>query len=167
MIMTGAAVTTQFGQMVQAEMKKVGLDAELAMIDPATAIQRILAGNYESAYLGFDLDNDPDPYNILHSEQFPPRGQNFVYYRNPEVDRLIDAARAELDRSKRKELYWRVHQIVADEQPYTWTIQVSSKWGINRRVRGVELSRGYGFNLWYPGPFAWWIPQGQRVHDRP
>lgn len=166
-IMSGAATTVQFAQMVQAEMKKVGVDMELVTLDPAIAVQRILGGNYQAAYLGFDLDNDPDPFNILHSSQFPPRGQNFAFYSNPEVDRLIETARKELDRSKRKDMNWRIHEIVADEQPYTWTIQVSSKWGVSKRVRGVELSRGYGLFRWYPGPLAWWIPRDQRVHDRP
>jgi len=167
MVLSGSGTTVQFAQMVQGEMKKVGVDLELTTLDPAIAIQRILSGNYQSAYLGFDLDNDPDPFNILHSSQFPPRGQNFAYYSNPEVDRLIETARHEMDRSKRKEMYWRIHEIVSDDQPYTWTIQVSSKWGINKRVRGAELSRGYGLVRWYPGVLGWWIPRDQRVHDRP
>ncbi len=167
LILSGSQVTNQFGQMVQAEMKKVGVDLELTVLEPSIAIQRILNGNYQTAYLGFDLDNDPDPFNVLHSSQWPPRGQNFVYYSNPEVDRLIETARKELDRSKRKEMYWRIHEIVADEQPYTWTIQVSSKWALNKRVRGVELSRGYGLVRWYPGVLSWWIPRDQRTHDRP
>lgn len=167
LMMSGSQSTLQFGQMVQAEMKKVGVDMELVTIEPTVAIQRILNGNYEAAYLGFDLDDDPDPFNILHSSQFPPRGQNFVYYSNAEVDRLIELSRRELDRSKRKDMYWRIHEIVADEQPYTWTFQVSSKWGVSKRVRGVELSRGFGLMRWYPGVMAWWIPRDQRVHDRP
>ncbi len=166
-IMSGSQTTNQFAQMVQAEMKKVGVDLELNTIEPSVAIQRILSGNYQAAYLGFDLDNDPDPFNILHSSQFPNHGQNFAYYSNPEVDRLIVAARKELDRSKRKDMYWRIHEIVADEQPYTWTIQVSSKWGMSKRVRGVELSRGYGLVRWYPGVLSWWIPRDQRTHDAP
>lgn len=165
-VMAGTAATAQFAQMVQAEMRKVGVDVELVTLEFPAAIERILAGNYQAAYLGFDLDPDPDPFNILHSTQTPPRGQNFALYSNPEVDRLIDAARAELDRSKRKQMYWRIHEIVADEQPYTWTVQVSSKWGINKRVRGAEVSRGYGLFRWYPGPLSWWIPRDQRVHDR-
>jgi peptide/nickel transport system substrate-binding protein len=167
LIMSGSATTNQFAQMLQAEMKRVGVDLEIAIIEPSVAIQRILNGNFQAAYLGFDLDNDPDPFNVLHSSQFPPRGQNFVFYGNPEVDRLIDAARRELDRSKRKDMYWRIHEIVADDQPYTWMIQVSSKWGLSRRVRGVELSRGYGLFRWYPGVLGWWIPRDQRVHDQP
>lgn len=157
LIMSGSSVTTQFAQMLQAEMKQIGLGLELAMLEPAMAITRILAGNYEAAYLSFDLDPDPDPFAILHSSQFPPRGQNFVYYANPEVDRLIVGARTEMNRSRRKDLYWRLHEIVAEEQPYTWTLQVSSKWGLNRRVRGAEISRGYGLYRWYPGELGWWI----------
>lgn len=164
-IFTGSATTTQFAQMLQAEAKKAGVDIELDQLDSSIGIQRILAGNYEAAYLGFDLDNDPDPFNILHTSQFPPRGQNFAYYSNPEADRLIEQARVEMDKSKRKDLYWRLHEIVADEQPYTWTVQVSSKWGVSRRVRGVEVSRGYGLFRFYPGLLAWWIPRDQRVHD--
>lgn len=166
-LMAGQAATLQFGQMVQAEMKKIGVQLDLAVLDFPAAIARITRGNYESAYFGFEVDPDPDPFNILHSSQFPPRGQNFAHYTNPEVDRLIVQARAEMDRSKRKDAYWRIHELVAADQPYTYTVQVSSKWGLNKRVKGVEESRGYGLYRWFPGPLGWWIPQDQRTHDRP
>lgn len=165
-LMAGQASTLQFGQMLQAEMRKAGVQLELVVLDFSTAIQRVVEGDYESAYLGFELDSDPDPFNILHSSQIPPRGQNFARYSNPEVDRLIVQARSELDRSKRKAMYWRIHEIVAADQPYTFTVQVSSKWGMNKRVKGVEVSRGYGLYRWFPGPLAWWIPRDQRTHDR-
>ncbi|HEX7832782.1 MAG TPA: hypothetical protein VF787_24230, partial [Thermoanaerobaculia bacterium] len=132
----------------------------------AMAIQRILAGNYEAAYLGWDLDPDPDPFALFHSSQMPPRGQNFVFFSNAEADRIIEAARQELDISKRKELYWRLHELLVDEQPYTWTVQVSSKWAINKRVRGVATSRGYGLFLWYPGELGWWIAKDSQQPSR-
>ncbi|HYC90376.1 MAG TPA: ABC transporter substrate-binding protein [Thermoanaerobaculia bacterium] len=164
-LMAGNATTLQFGQMLQGEMKKIGVQLELSVLDFSSAIQRIMNGNYEAAYFGYDLDNDPDPFNILHSSQVPPRGQNFAYYANPEIDRIIVQARSEMDRSKRKDLYWRLHEIVAADQPYTFTVQVSSKWGLHKRVRGAEVS-GYGLYRWFPGPLGWWIPRDQRAHDR-
>ena len=69
---------------------------KLAVIDGATGIQRILAGNYEAAYLSWDLDPDPDPFAIFHSSQAPPHGQNLVFYSNPQADKLIDLARREM-----------------------------------------------------------------------
>lgn len=157
LIIPGNAVTTQFTQAVQAEMKKIGVQVEIRAVDGAAIMQQALAGNFDSAYLAWQLDADPDPHSLFHSSQFPPRGQNFVFYSNPEADRLIDGARRELDPSKRKDLYWRLHEVLADDQPYTWTVQVSTKCGISRRLRGVGTSRGYGFFMWYPGEFDWWI----------
>lgn len=157
LIMTGSATTKQVAQMFQAELKKIGVQLDLDLMDGTEAIQRILGGNFEAAYLSWDLDPEPDPYALFHSTQTPPRGQNFVFYSNPEADRIMEEARRELDISKRKDLYWRLHEILADDQPYSWVVQVSAKWGLNKRVRGAVPSRGYGFFLWYPGEFGWWI----------
>ncbi|HVG23486.1 MAG TPA: ABC transporter substrate-binding protein, partial [Thermoanaerobaculia bacterium] len=165
LLMAGNAVTQQFGQMVQAEMKKIGVQLDLSVLDFTSAVARMTKGNYEAAYFAYDLDDDPDPFNILHSSQFPPRGQNLAFYANPEMDRLIVQARSEMDRSKRKDLFWRIHAITAEDQPYTFTLQVSSKWGMSRRVRGADVS-AYGLYRWYPGPLSWWIPREQRTHDR-
>jgi peptide/nickel transport system substrate-binding protein len=155
--LSGSATGKLLVQMVQAELKNIGVDVELVTLDGATGIQRLLSGNYDAIYMGWDLDPDPDPYALFHSTQTPPRGQNVVFYSNPEADRLMEAARKELDRSKRKEMYWRLHEILAEDQPYTWVIQGSAKWGINKRVRGVDVSPGFGLFNWYPGELGWWL----------
>jgi peptide/nickel transport system substrate-binding protein len=166
LLMSGSGTTQEFAQMYQAELAKAGVRLNLNVIDGAMAIQRILEGNYESAYMSWDLDPDPDLYPILHSSQFPPTGQNFVYYSNPAADRLMEQARVELDPGKRREIFWKLHELLASEQPYTWTVQPALRWGVNQRVRGVEVSRGYGLFLWYPGEFAWWIPRELRRAER-
>lgn len=161
-ILSGTGTTAQFAQIFQSEARRIGADVRIVVADGAAAIERLLAGEFQAAYLSLDLDPDPDPFAILHSSQFAPRGQNFVFYSNSEVDRLIDLARRELDQSRRRALYWRLHELVAEEQPFTWTVQSASRWGIHRRVRGVEVSPGYGLFLWYPGELGWWIPRAQR-----
>jgi peptide/nickel transport system substrate-binding protein len=163
LIMTGSATAQQVGQMAQSELRKIGAQVDLVMIDGTTAIQRLFAGNYDGAYLSWDLDADPDPYAIFHSSQIPDHGQNFVFYSNPEADRIIVEARQELVLAKRKELYWRLHEILAEDQPYTWVVQVSAKWGINRRVHNVVSSRGLGLFGWYPGELGWWIADPKRT----
>lgn len=155
--LSGSATGKLVVQMVQAELRKIGIDVDLVILDAATAIQRVMSGNYEAVYMGWDLDPDPDPYALFHSSQMPPHGQNIVFYANQEADRLIEAARKELDRSKRKEMYWRLHEILAEDQPYTWVVQASAKWGINKRVRGVDVSPGFGLFSWYPGELGWWL----------
>ncbi|HET7436759.1 MAG TPA: ABC transporter substrate-binding protein [Thermoanaerobaculia bacterium] len=166
LIMSGTSTTMQLAQTMQAELKNIGVAMEIVVLEGSVAIQRILGGQYSAAYLSWDLDPDPDPFGIFHSSQFPPRGQNFVFYRNPVTDALLERGRTELDPTKRKDLYHQAHAQIAQDQPYTWLFQVSSKWGVSKRVHGVNISRGYGLFLWYPGEFDWWIPRDQRVHDR-
>ena len=156
-IVSGSAQGLAIAQLFQQALQQVGVQADVVPLDGTTAIQRILAGNYDAAYLSWDLDPDPDPFPLFHSSQFPPRGQNFVYYSNPRADALIDQGRREIDMSKRQTIYRQLHAILADDQPYTWVMQPSVKWVVNRRVNGVKESKGWGLFLWYPGELDWWV----------
>ncbi len=167
LIIGGSAASNPFAQLFQAELKKVGVELDIAPLDASALIQRVLAGNYQSAYLNWNLDPDPDPFTLFHSSQIPPRGQNFVFYANPVADTLMEDGRRELEESKRKRIYRQLHSILADDQPYTWTLQVSSKWAVNKRLQNVKESRGWGLFNWYPGELDWWIPSSQRTHDAP
>ena len=165
-ITAGSQQALSIGQLYQNSLKSIGIDCELTVLDGATAIQRILAGNYDATYLSWDLDPDPDPFALFHSSQMPPHGQNFVYYSNPEADRLIDQARHELDLGKRAALYRKLQVILAEDQPYTWVNQPAVKWAVNRRVHGVRDGKGFGLFVWYPGELDWWIA-GARPSPRP
>jgi len=165
-ITAGSTQALAVAQSFQASLKQVGVQMDIATLEGATAIQRILAGNYQAVYLSWDLDPDPDPYPLFHSSQFPPRGSNFVYYSNPAADQLMERGRRELDVEKRRGIYQQLHLILADDQPYTWVIQPSLKWVINERVHGVKISRGWGLYIWYPAQFDWWVsapPGGERA----
>jgi peptide/nickel transport system substrate-binding protein len=159
-------ISLQTAQLVQSELKSIGIDVNLVALDGNTLMGRVMGGNYQAAILSWELDPDPDPYNIFHSSQTPPHGYNFVFYNNPEADRLIEAGHREIDHAKRVAIYRQLHALLEDEQPYTWIIQVSVKWVINKRVHDVGASKGWGLYNWTPGPLGWWIPRDQRTHDR-
>ena len=63
---------------------------------------------------------DPDLYQIWHSSQTNPYQLNFVGYKNKEVDDLIIKIRQEYDHHRQIDFCHRVHEIIADEQPYTF-----------------------------------------------
>jgi peptide/nickel transport system substrate-binding protein len=58
---------------------------------------------------GFEIDL----YQFFHSSQREPGGDNFMAYQNPELDSLIEAARAEMDIEKRMPLWQQAHKIRA------------------------------------------------------
>ena len=164
-IFSGSVAALPVAQLFQEELKKIGVEMNIIQLDPALMIQRVIGGNYQAAYMAWDLDPDPDPFPQFHSSQIPPKGQNFVYYINPDVDKMIEEGRRELDFNKRVKIYQQLHETLAADQPYTWTVQVSVKWVINKRVKNVKESRGWGLFTWYPGEMDWWIPRDQRTHE--
>ena len=60
-----------------------------------------------------------DPKGSYHSRQAPPNGQNTGYYKNPEADRLMEAAEREMDEGKRLALYRQVHRVLAADPGIT------------------------------------------------
>jgi peptide/nickel transport system substrate-binding protein len=156
-VVGGNIASNPFAQILQSELKNIGVDLKITTVDPSAMIQRVMAGNFQTCYMGWELDPDPDPRALFHSSQFPPAGQNIVYYKNPAADALIDQGRRELDHTKRIAIYRQLHAVLADDQPYTWTVQVSSKWAISKRVKNVKEGKGWGLYLWYPAELDWWI----------
>lgn len=165
-VFAGSPVGAQVGQIFQQELKKAGVQMNIVQLDPAQLLKQVLGGQYEAVYMGWQLDAEPDLYQVFHSTQTPPKGQNFVYYNNPVADQLILQGRGELNFAKRKAILQQLHAVLTADQPYTWTIQVSEKWVLSRRLHGVKVSPGYGLFTWYPGEFDWWIPRDERIHDR-
>ena len=142
-------------QVFQAALRQLGIRMEIATMDGAAFFDRVLQRNFQAAFFSWVNEPDPDPYALFHSSQFPPTGLNVGGYKSAEADRLLDAARVELDRGRRTAIYHELHALLARDQPYLWTVQVATKWAVDRRIENVRASKGFGLFLWHPGPFAW------------
>ena len=79
----------------------------------------VLRGNVQLYTLQWVGVTDPDMLRrAFHSTQVPPSGFNRTFYKNPEVDRLIDAASTSLDDADRSRLYRDAQRLIADDAPY-------------------------------------------------
>jgi ABC-type transport system substrate-binding protein len=81
---------------------------------------------------------DPDLYQLFHSSQTNPQQLNFGGYQNPEVDDLIVRIRQEYDRERQRALTHRLHQVIADEQPYTFLYAPLSTRVLDKKIVLVE-----------------------------
>jgi len=79
--------------------------------------------------------SDPDEllYNGLISTTVKG-GYNFYGYINPEMDRLLNAQRAEIDIEKRRELIYKIQEMVADDVPVTFTVHRSENFMYNKKI---------------------------------
>ena len=86
----------------------------------AVFIDKIQSTDFDATSLGWsDPDFQDDPYQIWHSSQMKG-GSNYIGFRNTEADRIIEKARQEFDLKKRVAMYHRFHEILHNEQPYTF-----------------------------------------------
>jgi peptide/nickel transport system substrate-binding protein len=108
----------QYSQLLQAQLAAVGITLELKPREAGTIIRDWTTNNYEMMSFGLGNRYDPDAilYPRYHSTQRAPEGNN-TCYANPQVDRLLDEARAEPDFDQRFELYSQVQKVVVHELP--------------------------------------------------
>jgi peptide/nickel transport system substrate-binding protein len=107
----------------------------------ATLLSDVVRGNVQLYTLQFVGVTDPDMLRrAFHSAQMPPDGFNRGYYRNPEVDRLIDAATASLDESERRRLYGEAQRLIAEDAPAIGLWAKTNVAVSQPGLTGVELS---------------------------
>jgi peptide/nickel transport system substrate-binding protein len=155
LVSAGSAIGRQIDETFAAGLASVGIRAHVRSIEWASLVERLDSGSFEAASLASSGDDpNPDPYSYWHSSQWPPRGLNSGYYRNGEADRLMDEARAEMDDARRMAIYHRLHRILRDDAPAVFLFNSTKKYGLRRRLAGVETSPLGLFSIW-PGPLAW------------
>jgi peptide/nickel transport system substrate-binding protein len=108
------------GVLAQRAFRELGIDVKFEVYEWSVFLKNFInAKAFDACILGWSLSPDPDDYQIWHSSQIE-KGFNFISYRNPEVDRLWEEGRREYDIEKRKVIYWRINELMAEDQPYTF-----------------------------------------------
>jgi peptide/nickel transport system substrate-binding protein len=133
-------------------LKRAGIEMTIRPLEWATFTQSIDARKFDACMLGWSMPPDPDPYQVWHSSQMQS-GSNYVAFNNPDVDRIIEEARETFDREKRIKLYRRFHEIVHEEQPYTFLFCPKNLLAVDKRFHGIVM---YPFG---PDSEEWWVPK--------
>jgi peptide/nickel transport system substrate-binding protein len=108
------------GVLVQRQLREIGIDVTLELYEWSVFLKDFInAKHFDACILGWGLSVDPDAYEIWHSSQIE-KGFNMISYQNFEVDRLLEEGRKEYNIEKRKQIYWRIHELIAEDQPYTF-----------------------------------------------
>ncbi len=112
---TGADARWDAMQMIQADLRAVGIDARPRRVEPSALNARLQEQDFAAAASGFAIDTSLDFRPLFHSEE--TGGFNFAAYANPEVDRLIDRFASRLDPLEGREDLHRLQRILHEDQP--------------------------------------------------
>jgi ABC-type transport system substrate-binding protein len=101
--------------------KQIGIDVRTDLVEWSVFIQeRVDKADFDALILGWSMGIEPDLYQIWHSSQTNPHQLNFVAFKNAEADDLIIRIRQEYDHDRQVAYSHRLHEIIAQEQPYTF-----------------------------------------------
>ncbi|WP_027339338.1 ABC transporter substrate-binding protein [Halonatronum saccharophilum] len=105
---------------LQRNLKSIGVDVELINMEWGTYIEKTDSGDTEMfrmAWIAAYADADYFLYPLFHSDNVGGAG-NDAFYRNPEVDQMLDRARGMEPGQERIELYQEIESIIVDDAPW-------------------------------------------------
>ncbi len=143
---------------VQAMLRKVGVEAELRTMEWAAYLAYLRRPPGEAVHpmylIGWGtptLDADYSLFPLLHSSQWPPVGWALSFYKNVDVDGLLEEARITVDLDKRRALYKEAIELIWYDAPW---IFLHDELQINIVRKGVHglihcpLERIFAWDAW-------------------
>ncbi|MBN3033412.1 MAG: peptide-binding protein [Candidatus Saganbacteria bacterium] len=126
---------------LQQQYKKVGVKVNVRVLEWSALLKIVNAPkdpkDFEAVIMGWSLGLDPDAYAIWHSSQYP-KGFNFVKYKNPAADKLLEQGRTTIARNRRRAVYRRLWDLIAADQPYIFLWYPKIVTGVGERVGGLS-----------------------------
>jgi len=126
---------------LQQQYNKIGVKVKVRVLEWSALLKVINAPkgpkDFDAVVIGWSLGLDPDGYSIWHSSQYP-KGFNFIAYKNPFADKLLEKGRTTLDKNGRKAIYAKLWKVIADDQPYIFLWYPKAVSGISSRVGGLS-----------------------------
>ena len=140
--------------MFKEDAKKSGVDVEVKFVEWNAFLKLIDERKFEAAFLSWSGgDLDWDPKQIWHSDSIAGAGSNFVSYKNPSVDKLIDEARVIMDKKDRMKKLKDVYKIIADDVPYIFLFNGKFMfYGHSKQAKREKET--YQFQI---GSNYWWL----------
>jgi peptide/nickel transport system substrate-binding protein len=129
-------------QIMQQDLKDIGVNAKLVTYDWATYLTKTGSGEHPTCLLGWTGDNgDPDNFLnvLLSSTSATPTGAlNVAYYKNSEVDKLLLKAQTTVNESVRQDAYYKAQEIMHEDAPWVPIAYVKPPIGLQDAVKNFD-----------------------------
>lgn len=134
----------RIASLIRNDLEEAGLDVEIVNREFKSHLHVTRRGDFEMALLGWIADT-PDPDNFLstffHSKAaVPGSATNISFYRNPEMDALLDEAISVSKPEKRAALYGQALDLWARDLPLIPLVQGDQITVLDKRIGGYVLS---------------------------
>jgi peptide/nickel transport system substrate-binding protein/microcin C transport system substrate-binding protein len=138
----------------QENAKQAGVEVNIKGIEWNAFIKLLDERKFEAVRLawgGGDLEWDPK--QVWHSESIAGGGSNFVSYKNPKVDKLIDESRLTMNEKERVKKLRQVYKMIADDVPYIFLFNGKFSY----YAHGAKIKKEKDTYTFGVGSDYWWM----------
>ncbi len=133
----------EIAQIIKKQLAHIGIRIDILRFEWGTFFADIKKGNFQLYSLKWVGIQDPDIfYYIFHSSSIPPQGANRGRFSNREMDNLLEESRTVIDQKKRRQLFFRIQQIIAEQEIYTSLWYRNDVVIMKRKLEGFEIYPG-------------------------
>jgi peptide/nickel transport system substrate-binding protein len=131
--------TVTAAQIIADNLAPLGITVNIRTVDFATWLDEQNTGHFDMLMMGWLGNIDPDDF--YYAQHHTNGTSNAQKYSNPEVDRLLDAARVETNRDARAAIYAKASTTIADECSYIYLYNPSVIQAWSTDLSGYEARR--------------------------
>ena len=157
MVFQGDTQRRPEAEVAQQWWSEIGVEVELQEGITSEILGGLREGEYDAGLFNWvygGSNGDPDSRDTLMTGG----ANNFFMWSNEEVDQLLTDGIRELDEEARIEMYKRVQEIVAEEVPFLFLLNLQNITFYNNRVKGLPEEVLQADNL-YPKVYQFWIDE--------
>lgn len=130
-------IRLQAAQIVQANLKEIGINADIETVEWGTYLQMTAQGEFDifiGGWVAGTSDSDIVLFPLLHSSYKGGAG-NRANFENLEYDKLVELGRKSTESSDRLEAYSKAQEILAEENPLIPLYYKNENMGLNKRIK--------------------------------
>jgi len=133
--------STRRAQIIKSQLEKIGIEIVIQTMSFIDFLEKGYRGEALLQIKGWVSDNgDADNflYPLFHSRSHGRPG-NTTFYSNPEVDRMIDAARVEASVKRRNQMYQKIEQVIVEDVPSVFLYNPLEYYAVQKNVGGFRV----------------------------
>lgn len=151
MTQAGFAIRENIAQAVQRQLKDVGVDVKIQLVD-GTAISSLwFEGKFDAMLHWWHMPSDPEITTFFASDRTPPAGRNINYIADDSLDTLMYASDRTVDHAKRRALLVAAQQRLAElapEIPLYNVTRIDAVPTTLKNFKGNPTNTGIFWNVW-------------------
>jgi peptide/nickel transport system substrate-binding protein/oligopeptide transport system substrate-binding protein len=125
---------------IKSQLNKIGIQSNIHYETNWPNFISMVEANRTPVHIHAWYADFPDPDNFLGTLFHSRSRYNYTAYNNPEVDHLLDRAKAERDYLKRMEMYRKIEEIILEDAPIVPMVNHLFQTVYQNYVKGIEVN---------------------------